>query len=175
MFALYLRGERRRVSSPSLLPAWMRRHVPASLCFYCVRQCTYLQLALLMCTRYSYLTKCTAFLKRRVDSSLPACARMCVALICRTHADLSRKADLACVLPTDTLVIITRSHCNSKGRTSTRTQRETLNPTGSQSSWTGGGHFLPMGGQRGITETGANSHISQAANHAKFRASSCIS
>lgn len=121
IFAVYLCGERLRVSSLSLLPAWMPRHVPASLCFYCVRQCTHLQLALLICTRYSYLTKCTAFLKRRVDSSLPACARMCVALICRMNADLSMKADLACVLPTDMLVITIRSHCNFKVITSTRT------------------------------------------------------
>lgn len=35
------------------------------------------------------------FLRRRVDSSLPACARMCVALICWMNADPSIKADLA--------------------------------------------------------------------------------
>lgn len=110
-----------RVSSLSLLPAWMLRHVPASLCFNRVCEYTYLQLGLLICTRYSYLTKCTAFFKRRVDSSLPACARMCVALICQMNADLSIKADLACVLSTDMLVIITWSHCNFKGITSTRT------------------------------------------------------
>lgn len=113
--------ERGCVPSLSLLPAWMLRHVPESLCFYYVRECTYLQLGLLICTRYSYLTQCTASLKRRVDSSLPACARMCLALICKMNADLSIKADLACVLPTDMLVIITWSNCNFKGITSTGT------------------------------------------------------
>lgn len=122
---MYLYGDGMRVSSLSLLPAWMLWHVPVTLRFYCVHECTYLQLGLLICTRYSCLTQCTAFLKRRVDFILPACARMCVALICKMNADPSIKADLACVLPTDMLAIITWSHCNFKGTTSAGTWTET--------------------------------------------------
>lgn len=47
------------------------------------------------------------------------CAHVCGADL--QDEDLSIKADLACVLPTDMLVIITWSHCNFKGITSTGT------------------------------------------------------
>lgn len=78
---------RRNACRRRLLPARMLWHVPESLCFYCVRERTYLQLGPLICTRYSYLTQCTASLKRRVDSSLPACARTRTC-VCVCGADL---------------------------------------------------------------------------------------
>ena len=53
-----------------------------------------------------------------VDPSprVSVCVCVCVStLICKLNADLSIKADLACVLPTDMPVITTRFYCSPKG------------------------------------------------------------
>lgn len=83
----------------------------------CEREYMYLRLSQWIWKRLGSLTKRTAFpLERGVcgfeSKSVCVCAS---ALICRQNADLSIKADLSYVLPTDVPVITTLSWCFPKG------------------------------------------------------------
>lgn len=84
-FALYLRGVRIGVSALSLLPAWMLRHVPGSVCFYCVSKCTYSPAGSV--NKHTLQLPHSMHSLSRVDSGLPACARARLS-VCVWGADL---------------------------------------------------------------------------------------